>query len=266
MFDHHPMPTRRGRGSWKRAHVRVAVTGVLALGLPAAWAVPATATATPFQYREFSQGANIAFSPNCPFGSWVPSRDTFCDTYTVWYIRLGQVVDGGSIDRSSADFHAELDHEVDLVHADGTGDAVSFEYGISPVAGSYDAQHLTFARMDAVTMSMRDVDLDTGAETRNGRTMSLGAFNWSAASGTYEWGNDGPVFAAGPRHLATRCLTLNRLAHQKDTVGYVSGSLDGVPIGSFYQDVQIPGLRPADATGYIFDNWFHIDRVTRCFG
>ncbi len=225
----------------------------------------AGAAASTFHYREFSQGANIVFSPNCPFGSWLPSTDTLCDTYTVWYVRLGQAVDGGPLDRSSALFHAEVDHEVDLVHPDGSGYEVSFAYGISAVDGTYDATHLTSAHMDAVSIAMRDVDLATGLATYNGRVTTLGAFDWNSASGIYEYGNDGPAFGGGPRHSSTRCFTINQLAHQKDAVGYVSGSLDGTPLSAEFQDVQIPGLQPSDATGYIFDNWFHVDDVEHCF-
>lgn len=258
-----PTPTLRTRPR------RTAVVTALALAcsslvVVAVPSTPAAASATTFEYREFSQGANIIVSPNCPFGSWAPTTDTLCDTYTVWYIRLAQVIDGGPLDHSGAAFHAELDHEVDLVHPDGTGYAVSFEYGTSPVTGSYDATHLSFAHMDPVTLSMKDVDLDTDAETPNGHTATLGAFDWTAASGVYEWGNDGPAFASGPRHLSTQCMTRNRLAHQKDSVGYVTGTIDGTPVTGEYPDIQIPGLQPADAPGYVFNNWFHVDRVTRC--
>jgi len=238
--------------------------GLVAMSLAPVAQAAAGGAAQTFHYKEFSQGANVVFSPNCPFGDWTPAVDTVCDTWTVWYVRFDKSVDGGPIDRSGAPFHAEVDHEVDLVHPDGSGVTLTFEVGTAPVDGTYDAAHLSAAHMVAVTVGLNTVDPDTGQLTPTGRSASLSPFTWTAASGTYEWGNDGPAFGGGPRHLSTRCETTNQLAHQKDTVGYVSGSLDGVPISADYQLVQIPGLTPADGTGYIFNNWFHIDDVTRC--
>ena len=212
----------------------------LLIGMPAAAAV-----ASPFHYKEFAQGADVVFSPNCPFDS-VPAAGTICDTYTVWYVRFAVAVDGGAIAESSAPFHAEIDHETDLVlHPDGSGETIAFEFGVAPVAGSYDKAHLSQAQMGAVAVPLSDVNLDTGASTPNGRTAQLGPFTWTAASGTYEYGNDGPAFAGGPRHLSTRCETTNNLAHQKDTVGYVTGSLDGTSIASDYPT----GADPRLATG-----------------
>lgn len=245
-----------------KARIRAAgVAAMLALlVLPAS----VNAGSPTFHYREFAQGANVIFSPNCPFGDWAPSTDTICDEYTVWYVRFATTVDGGPLGRSTAAFHAEIDHERDLVHPDNTGEPLSLEFGVADVAGSYDESHLTSAHMEAVSVPMMNVDPVTGAITPNGTTDLLGAFRWTAASGIYRYGNDGPAFAlSGPRHIQSPCLTLNRLAHQKDSVGYVTGSVNGVPLSADYQDIQIPGLSPADGTGYIFDNWFHVNRVQR---
>lgn len=252
--------TGRGRRVLAIAAAIAALAGTLSLASSA----PASATAATFQYREQSQGAILIASPDCPFGDWVPHVDTLCDTYTVWYVRVSQTVDGGPVDTHTP-FHAELDHEVDLVHPDGTGYAVSFEYGIADVTGTYDAQHLSSASMHASALEMRSVDLATGAESDTGRLEQLGPFAWMASSDVYEWGNDGPAFADRPRHLSTRCFTANRLAHQKDTAAYVSGTIDAESVDDMYQDVQIPGLEPVGGAGNIFNNWFHVNRAVRCF-
>jgi hypothetical protein len=221
----------------------------------------AAAAASTFRYDVFAQGADVIFSPNCPFDLVQPAG-TVCDVYTVLYAREATAVGGAE---SSAPFLAKIYHETDVqLNPDGSGPTIAFELGTAPVAGSYDVSHLTRAQMAAVDIPMSSINLASEALTPNGRTVHLGPFTWTAASGTYLYGNNGPALGDGQRHLATHCETTNNLVHQKFTVGYVTGSLDGASIATDHQEEQIPGQQPADGTGYIFNNWFHYNDVTHC--
>jgi hypothetical protein len=233
--------------------------------IASAFAVPvhATATATTFHYKEFAQGAQVIYS-DCPFGDWLPSIDTACTYYTVYWVKFSRTTEGGSIGRRSADWHAEYSKETDLVHPDGSGYPLAIEAGFAPTAGTYDKTHLGSAHMDAVTIPVQIIDPETGVASPSGRSVSLSAFNWTAQSPTYQYGNDGPAFGPAPHHQSGPCETTNSLAHQKVRVGSVTGSVDGKSLSDFYLLPQIPGQDPPDAGGVIFNNWFHINDVTHC--
>jgi hypothetical protein len=235
------------------------------MAAPIAAARPATGTpgATQSTFRKIARGANVILSPNCPFGDWLPEEDTVCDTYVVWYVQFA-VATTGHPDIAGAEFHTEVEHYTDLVHPDGTFEEMLSEFGFASVAGTFDQQHLTSARMDAVDVPMMTIDPDTGEFVPNGSTTTLGMFTWTAASRVYVWGSDGPALGGAERVTVTPCGPLGVFAHQKDTVGYVTGSINGASISSFYQAVQIPGLEPPDGTGYIFDNAFKFHFVDHC--
>jgi hypothetical protein len=243
--------------------VAVATLAGLAATLCATPAGAATPREPQSSFRELARGAIVVVSPNCPFGDFVPEEDTRCDTYVVWYVQnAGSPL--GHPDIEEFEFHAEVDHFVDLVHPDGTFENLLAEFGVAATSGAYDEQHLTSARMDAVDVPMMTFDDDTGDLVPNGTTTTLGTFTWTAASPIYVWGNDGPALGGGPRHTQTPCGPIDAFAHQKDTVGYVTGTINGSSISDFFQEVQIPGLEPADGTGYIFRNAFKFHFVDHC--
>jgi hypothetical protein len=145
----------------------------------------------------------------------------------------------------------------------GEGEDLSLSYGSSAdVVGFYDKAHLTSAGMSGATIELLDVDLETGAETTTGRSVTLGAFRWTAASPIYRYGNDGPALD-DDRHVSSRCQTFNANFHQHFSLGYVTGSVDGVPLSDLATVPQIPELEPSDAPGGIFNNWFHIVDVSK---
>jgi hypothetical protein len=262
-------PVPKGTATWwsriiRRLIPRVGLVSLVVLAAAApAGAATSTASDTQSSFRELARGAIVVVSPNCPFGDFAPEQDTQCDTYVVWYVQnAGSTLGHPDIEESA--FHAEVDHFVDVVHPDGTFVNVLTEFGVAAASGTYDEQHLTSARMDAVEIPMMTIDGDTGDPVPNGTTTSLGTFTWTAASPIYVWGNDGPALGGGPRHIQTPCGPIGTLAHQKDTVGYVTGTINGASIDNFFQQIQIPGIEPTDGTGYIFDNAFKFHFVDHC--
>jgi len=225
---------------------------------------PAASAAPPFQYKEFAQGANVFFT-NCPLS--LPATDLICHDYSVWYVRFTAVADEpplGPLDRSGTPFVAQFTDDMYVLHPDGSADELRFEAGFTTdVTGFYDKTQLASAHMDGAAIHMNDVDFATGTVTPNGRTVALGPFTWTAASSIYTFGNDGPALGDSPRHRSTRCETLNANFHQRFTLGYVTGTVDGVSISVYNQYPQVPDLQPSDAPGAIFNNWFHLVDLTR---
>jgi hypothetical protein len=79
------------------------------------------------------------------------------------------------------------EHYAAFITADGEADEVVAEFGFAEDApGAYDRAGLSFARSDGATMDLYDVS--TGESTPNGRTVTLGPFEWTAASGPYVFG------------------------------------------------------------------------------
>ena len=95
--------------------------------------------------------------------------------------------------------------------------------------------------------------------TPNGKTVTLGPFTWTAATSTYRYGNDGPNLDDSlPPNVRDRCHTTVSQAHQKLTKAYVTGTVDGVPISTYYlEPPSLPGA-PEDAHGAIFNSWFRV--------
>lgn len=220
------------------------------------------AAATPFHFKEFAQGAIVSWT-SCPD---VPSTPTVCHDYTVYYARFDSTAGEGAVgalNRGKQPFVAQYEDLAYTFVPNGDGEDLSLTYGRSAdVVGFYDKTHLTRAGMSAVTIQLMDVDLETGAETRTGRSVALGAFRWTAASPIYRYGNDGPVLN-GDRHVSNRCQTFTANFHQHFTLGYVTGSVDGVPLSDLATLPQITELEPSDAPGGIFNNWFRIVDVSK---
>ena len=198
-----------------------------------------------------------------------PPAPTICHEYEVWYVRFDAVAGEsalGPVNRGKKPFEAlYTDFEVLSDPDEEDVELLSLTTGRSTdVVGYFDKTHLTRASMGAVTVPLMDVNLETGVETPTRKNVELGAFSWTAASPIYRFGNDGPVFDDAP-HLSNRCQTFNAQAHQRFTLGSVTGSVDGVPISEFALVPQVPDLEPSDAPGGIFNNWFHlVDVSKRC--
>jgi hypothetical protein len=242
--------------------------GRCALGIGAVLLVgllPApAAVATPFHFKEFAQGAVVSWT-TCPEDD-PPSVPTVCHDYTVYYARFDSTAGEGSVgslDRSGEPFVAQYEDFAYLFVPDGEGVDISLRYGSSAdVVGFYDKTHLTRAGMSGATLQLIDVDLETGTETATGSTVALGEFSWTAESPVYRYGNDGPVFD-GRQHVSDACQTFNADAHQRFTLGSVTGSVDGVPLSDEATIPQVPDLEPTGAPGGIFDNWFRIVDVSK---
>ena len=178
----------------------------------------------------------------------------------MWYFRNGVSIAGGSLGRATQPFVALYTH---LRYQVSPGEDLSFEFGVTTdVVGSYDKIHLTSAHMDGATVEMNDVDLQTGEVTPTGETVTLGPFTWTAATSTYRSGNDGPdLDELMPPNVRDRCHTTVSQAHQKLTRAYVTGTVDGVPISTYYGEsadtTELPGA-PEDAHGAIFNSWFRL--------
>jgi hypothetical protein len=224
----------------------VAAAAVMLSGL----ATTRASAATPVKddERELAQGARVVVG-DCPLGEFTPPVDTVCEAYVVWWVRV-ETSTGPHPDR--APWHARVEHDFAVVHPDGTADELFFEVGEAITTGTYDERHLRTAHMDAV-----DVPLPGSNDV-----VHLGDFDWTAESDTYVWGANGPVW--GQPHESWGCGHGNFLAHQKVTIGSVSGTIDGQSIDEMDQLVQFPGLQPTDATGAIFDSAFRYHVVDRC--
>lgn len=224
---------------------------------------PAASAGPPFHYKEFAQGANVFFT-DCPLDS-LPASDRVCHDYSVWYVRFTAAADDvplGPLDRSGTPFVAQYTDLTYLVHPDGSADDLRFQVGsTTDVTGTYDKTHLATTHMNGATIEMSDIDLDTGAQTPNGRTVVLGPFTWTANTGIFTFGNDGPVLGDSPRHVANRCETLNQNFHQRFALGTVTGTVDGVSIDAYVPYPQVSDL--SDDAGAIFNNWFHVSDLTR---
>jgi hypothetical protein len=227
---------------------------------------PAVA-ATPFHFKEFAQGAIVSWS-TCP-GEDPPATPTVCHDYSVWYVRSDAALGEGAVgpvNRGKEQFDALYEDFEYLIVPDDEGVDLALTYGRAAVVGYFDKTHLTRAGMSAVTLPLIDVDLETGAETPTGRSVSLGAFSWTAASPIYRYGNDGPVFD-GRQHVSDSCETFNAFAHQRFTLGSVTGTVDGVPINDLAPVPQVPNLEPSGAPGGIFNNWLRVVDVSKdCSG
>ena len=151
-------------------------------------ASPARAAAE-LKIHDFAAGAVAAYNV-CTLQ---PNGDSLCEDFIVQYVRS----------RSTGD-RVSLEHFKALFHSDGTVTELVPEVGFTHVSGSYDRSRLTFARTSGATLDLYDIDPATGVLTANGRTATLGPFEWTAASAMYVFGNDGPfgfgLPVGGPGH------------------------------------------------------------------
>jgi hypothetical protein len=150
------------------------------------------------------------------------------------------------------------EHYAAVIHPDGTLDEFVAEVGFSTdINGSYDRSRLTFARVGGATLDLYDIDPATGDLIPNGRNATLGPFEWTAASGIYVFGNDGPFGFGLPRHFVDRCVTQIENAHERFTTAHVTGTIDGTSVDAYGPSyLPWPGTGPDDALGAIFDNRF----------
>jgi hypothetical protein len=92
-----------------------------------------------------------------------------------------------------------------------------------------------------------------------GWTVTLGPLEWTAASGPYVFGSDGPFGLGLRRHYVDRCVTAIYNAHAGLTTAHVTGTIDGVSVAGYGPGyLPWPGTGPADALGAIFDDRFTV--------
>ena len=191
--------------------------------------------------RLFAQGA-LMETDNCPL--IIVTVDTPCTGIVVFYGRedLPNPLPDTEFPagRAGAQFYAAV-AIANLIAHDGEVEVISEVFGHTFTnTGTYDAQHLAFATVQAAIPlsdgSTFDVDL-----------------RWSAEEPRQLFGNDGPLSEGSSlpaTHFRTECLTANYLDHQKVRVGTATGTLDGVPTTEY-----------ASQHAAIFDNWFHWTEV-----
>jgi hypothetical protein len=213
---------------------------------------PAARAAADLKINEVATGAVAAYNLCIP----QPNGDDLCEDFIVFYGRFWNPSDPGGPGPN----RATLEHFKAFVHPDGTATEFVAEVGFtSDVSGSYDASRLTFARMSGATLHMNDIDPATGVLTPNGRSITLGPFEWTAASNIYVFGNDGPFGFGLPRHFVDRCVTQIENAHERFTTAHVTGTIDGISVDAYDPSyLPWPGTGPADALGAIFDNRFTV--------
>jgi hypothetical protein len=224
-------------------HSREVVAGSLGawIGLlvGASFGIPSAASAAAeLKINHFGTGAVAAYATCTP----QPNGDEFCEQFVVTYGRAGSTRDGEAHSQPGV----ALEHFEAFIHSDGTATEVVETGFTEDVNGSYDRSHLKFARMGGATLALNDVDPVTGELTPNGRSATLGPFEWIAASGIHVFGNDGPFGFGLPRHVVDRCGTQIENAHAE--------------LGPAY--LPWPGTGPDDARGAIFDNRFNVRIVS----
>ena len=210
----------------------------LSVGLPAAVA----RAGLELKIHDFAAGAVAAYNRCTPQST----GDDLCEDFNVLFVRAP----GGG------DNVVYLEHFEALIHPDGTATEFVAEVGFAVgVSGSYDRGRLTVAHMGGATLALNDIDPVTGALLPNGRTATLGPFEWTAASGVYVFGNDGPFGSVLPQHLVDRCVTQVNTDHDRFTTARVTGTINGVSVDAYGPSyLPWPGTGPADALGAIFDN------------
>jgi len=215
------------------------------------WMAPAARAANIVKINHSGEGAVAAFLTCAP----ELNGDLLCEDFIVNYNRVFSA-------RQDPLFvtAAELDHSKAHIHPDGSATVFLDEVGFSDNAnGFYDGQLLTVAHMDGITLDMNDIDRATGAITPNGRAITLGPFDWTAASSIYVFGNDGPFGFDLPRKYQDRCVTLLENAHERFTTAHVTGTIDGISVENYGPEyLPWPGTEPADALGAIFRSDFTV--------
>ena len=195
--------------------------------------------------RIFAEGA-VLLTDTCPNSP--PAVDTPCIAIVVFYAREDQP-NGGLVSdpgvpggRGQVPFYVFADVADLVIHPDGSPEVVGEIDGYTLTnSGTYDAQHLAFASVQAV-IPMSD-----------GSTFTVD-LQWTANAERQLFGSNGPEseqdgFPAA--HFRTPCLTANYLDHQKFRKAVASGTLNGVPTSDY-------GFHDAA----VFNNWFHWTEVT----
>ena len=217
---------------------------VVALACLAALSITARAEgAADLKIHDFGRGAVAAYSTCTP----QPNGDDLCEDFIVQYYVSPRGTGMGT---------AVLGHFMAFIHPDGTATEFVAEVGFADgVSGAYDISQLTFARMNGGTVNFYEFDPGTGDLIPNGRTATLGPFEWIAASGAYVFANDGPFGFGLPRHVVDSCATQIENAHERFTTARVTGSINGVSVDTLGPSyLPWPGTGPADALGAVFDN------------
>jgi hypothetical protein len=217
-----------------------------------ACAAPVARGTVAVKINHYGSGAVAAYNTCTP----EPDGNLLCDDHFVFFGRSGSTADGVSRDPLGV----SLEHYMGFIHPDGSADEFVAEIGISDqVSGFYDRARLTFARMGGATLALNDIDPVTGALVPNGRTATLGPFEWSAASPPYVFGNDGPFGFGLARHFVDHCVTALENAHERFTTAHVTGTINGISVANYGPAyLPWPGTGPADALGAIFDNRFTV--------
>lgn len=239
-----------------RVHTRGSIVGFLAvvvsLACPGTGAPPSARAAADLKINHFGTGAVAAFSVCSPQSN----GDELCEDFILFFGQFGSTRDG----QARNPVTVTLEHYKAFLHPDGSATEFVAEVGFTEaVSGTYDRSQLTFARMSGATLDLNDIDLETGDLTPNGRTATLGPFEWTAASDIHVFGNDGPFGFGLPRLFVDRCVTQLENAHERFTAARVTGTIDGVSVdayGPLY--LPWPGTGPDDALGAIFDNRFSV--------
>lgn len=214
----------------------------------------AAANSDNFHFRHPAQGA-LASYRTCPNEGPLPPNTTVCEEYVVWYLRTTYVFGGGALGMAQQPFVAALEH---FTYDANEPRVISYEYGeTTDVVGSYDKPHLSSAHFDSATIEMNEVNLQTGEVTPTGETLTLGPFTWTAATGIYRYGNDGPALEFYPPNVRDRCHTTVSFAHQKFRVAHVTGSVEGLQLDTLYPNDWLPD-QPENTPGTIFNNWYHV--------
>lgn len=211
-----------------------------------------TRAAENLNIKDFAAGAVAAYNVCIR----QQNGDDLCEDFIVTYGRFGGTHLGEGLTPNSI----SLEHYRAFIHPDGTVTELTPEVGFTDdVSGAFDSSHLTFARMSGATLPLYDIDPATGALSPNGRTATLGPFEWTAASGIYVFGNDGPFGFGLPRLFVDRCITQIENAHERFATARVTGTINGVSVDAYGPSyLPWPGTGPADALGAIFDNRFNV--------
>lgn len=230
----------------------VALVALIGLALAPATDVSAAPSAH-FVLNHWAYGAVGAFDTCVP----ETPASVLCQDFFVSYLKYG-VTRGDSSPAGQPGLLLTYEHYAAHIFSDGTVDEIVAEYGEAiGVPGSFDRARLTSAHVHRATLNLSDIDPDTGDLSPNGRTVHLGAFTWTAASGVYVFGNDGPFNLGLPRWYVDRCVTQISNSHNRFTTAHVTGTIDGTSVSEYGMAyLPWPGTGPADAYGAIFDDRF----------
>jgi hypothetical protein len=226
----------------RKTLVRGLGTVIALVGLSVVSGVPAALAGLDLKIHDFAAGAVAAYNRCTP----QPNGDDLCEDFNVIFLSP----------RGAGDNVVYVEHFEAFIHPDGTATEFVAEVGFeTPVSGAYDGARLSAARMDGATVALNDVDPVTGDLVPNGRTVTLGRFEWIAASGVYVFGNDGPFGSVLPHLFIDRCVTQVNTDHDRFTTARVTGTINGVSVDAYGPSyLPWPGTGPADALGAVFDN------------